>query len=110
MEINSSPDRLDLKDTHAYRASELGVPLVINNDAHHHTHLAQIRYGVAVARRARCEARHILNTRPAGQFLGFIHTPKPQRIKVLDAYLGAQHTVPLPSRPVGAAAAQERNP
>ena len=30
LEINASPERLDLKDSHAHRARELGVPLVIN--------------------------------------------------------------------------------
>jgi DNA polymerase (family 10) len=84
MEINASPDRLDLKDTHAYRARELGVPLVINTDSHHHSSLAQRRFGVAVARRAWCEAHHILNTMPRAQFLAFIRTPKPERIKLFD--------------------------
>ena len=34
LEINASPRRLDLKDTHAARARELDVPLVIDSDAH----------------------------------------------------------------------------
>ena len=84
LEINASPERLDLKDTHAYRARELGVPLVISTDSHHHSHLSGGRFGVAVARRAWCEPRHILNTMPREQFLRFITTPKPQRIKVFD--------------------------
>ena len=32
LEINASPRRLDLKDTHAHRARALGVPLVIDSD------------------------------------------------------------------------------
>ncbi len=87
MEINASPQRLDLKDTHACRARELEVPLVINTDSHHHAGLGQRRFGVAVARRAWCEPRHILNTMPLDQFLTFIHTPKPARTKVFDARL-----------------------
>ena len=87
LEINASPKRLDLKDTHAYRARELEVPLVINTDSHHHADLGQRRFGVAVARRAWCEPRHILNTMPLDQFLTFIHTPKPARTKVFDARL-----------------------
>ena len=85
MEINSSPERLDLKDTHAYRARELGVPLVINTDSHHYAHLGKRRFGVAVARRAWCESQHILNTLPLDQFLAYIRTPKPDRIRVFDA-------------------------
>ena len=87
LEINASPERLDLKDTHAYRARELGVPLVINTDSHHHSSIANRRFGVAVARRAWCEPKHILNTLPRDQFLRFIHTPKPERIKVFDETL-----------------------
>jgi DNA polymerase (family 10) len=87
LEINSSPERLDLKDTHAYRARELRVPLVISTDSHHHTSLGQRRFGVAVARRAWCEARHILNTMPREQFLQFIRTPKPERIRLFEARL-----------------------
>ena len=89
LEINASPARLDLKDTHAFRARELGVPLVISTDSHHHSELSGGRFGVAVARRAWCEPRHILNTLPLEQFLRFIGTPKPQRIGVFDAAVAA---------------------
>ena len=89
LEINASPERLDLKDTHAYRARELGIPLVISTDSHHHSHLSGGRFGVAIARRAWCEPRHILNTMPLEQFLRFITTPKPQRIQIFDDLVAA---------------------
>ena len=81
LEINSSPDRLDLKDTHVYRARKLGVPLVISTDAHTVETLNSIRYGVAVARRGWCERAHILNTRPVGEFMFFLGLDKSQRTK-----------------------------
>ena len=84
LEINASPERLDLRDTHAYRARELGVPLVINTDSHDHTHLDKRRFGVAVARRAWCRSEDILNTMSREDFLEFIRTPKPQRLSVFD--------------------------
>ena len=84
LEINASPERLDLKDTHAYRARELGVPLVINTDSHHHTHLDKRRFGVAVARRAWCRPEDILNTMSREEFLEVIRTPKPERLSVFD--------------------------
>jgi len=62
LEINAMPDRLDLRDIHVLRAKELGVKLVIGTDAHSSGHLDLIRFGVGVARRGWCEARHILNT------------------------------------------------
>ncbi len=85
LEINASPERLDLKDIHAYRAREIGVPLVVNTDSHHYADLSQRRYGIAVARRAWCEPKHLLNTLPLDQFLVYVTTPKPERIKVFEA-------------------------
>ena len=72
LEINSMPNRLDLKDIHALRAKDLGVKLIINTDAHSTFHLDLIRFGVGVARRGWCEARHILNTRPLEEVEAFL--------------------------------------
>lgn len=63
LEINSSPNRLDLDDIWSRRAKELGANLVINTDAHAPAQLAFMRYGVAVARRGWLEPRNVLNTR-----------------------------------------------
>lgn len=62
LEINATGDRLDLGAEAARAAAELGVPLVINTDAHEAGHLQDMRYGVAVARRARLEPHQVLNT------------------------------------------------
>ena len=72
LEINASPERLDLRDTHVLRAKELKVPLIISTDAHAADPLRKMRFGVAVARRGWCEAQHILNTRPLEEFLAFM--------------------------------------
>jgi DNA polymerase (family 10) len=85
LEINASPERLDLKDTHAYRARELGIPLVISTDSHHYAHLDHMRFGVGLARRAWCESEHVLNTLPVEQFLAFVRTPKPDRMRMFAA-------------------------
>ena len=82
MEINASPHRLDLKDTHILRARELGVPLLIDTDAHACNEGDAMRFGVAMARRGWCEADHIINTMPLDRFMAFITTPKPQRMGV----------------------------
>ena len=79
LEINASPERLDLRDSHAARARELGVPLVISTDAHTTEALNNTRFGVGVARRAWCEPRHILNTLPFDKFLEYLTTPKSER-------------------------------
>ena len=85
LEINAAPERLDLRDIHAYRARELGVPLVISTDSHHWADLDQRRFGVAVARRAWCEPRHILNCWPRDQFLRYLAVAKPDRTNMFDA-------------------------
>ena len=83
LEINSAPERLDLKDIHVLRAKEMGVPLMISTDSHSGGHLGNLRFGVALARRGWCEARHIVNTLPLEEFLEFLKTPKPQRMGIL---------------------------
>jgi len=67
MEVNSYPDRLDLRDIHIRRAKELGVRLVINTDAHDCDHLRLVTYGVATARRGWAEPQDVLNTLPLAQ-------------------------------------------
>jgi DNA polymerase (family 10) len=73
MEINAMPDRLDLKDTHAFRARDLGAKLAIGTDAHSVAHLGLMRFGIGVARRAWCEPQHILNTIPLEELLAVLN-------------------------------------
>lgn len=62
IEINAYPLRLDLNDTHARRAKELGVQLVINTDTHSISQFDTLPYGIAIARRAWLEKGNVLNT------------------------------------------------
>ncbi|HHP50459.1 MAG TPA: DNA polymerase/3'-5' exonuclease PolX [Moorella mulderi] len=62
LEINSSPDRLDLNDVAARQAKEKGVLLAINTDAHDPARLADMEYGLYVARRAWLEPQNVVNT------------------------------------------------
>ncbi len=66
LEINASPQRLDLKDALARRAAEAGVLLAVNTDAHETGQLAFMELGVGVARRAWCTPAQILDTRNPG--------------------------------------------
>jgi DNA polymerase (family 10) len=63
LEINSQPDRLDLRDTHARLAGEAGLTLVVSTDAHEVGALAFAELGVAQARRAWLTKGQVLNTR-----------------------------------------------
>jgi DNA polymerase (family 10) len=64
LEVNAMPERLDLTDVGCRMAKEAGVPVVISSDAHDATHLANLRYGVWVARRGWLEAKDVWNTLP----------------------------------------------
>jgi DNA polymerase (family 10) len=68
MEINASPERLDLHASLVRRAKSLGVKFVISTDAHHPKHLANMRYGVTMARRGWLTKDDVMNTREAGAF------------------------------------------
>lgn len=67
LEINAQPERLDLDEVQARAAHEAGVRLVISTDAHRVEELGYMRHGVDQARRAWCEAHHVLNTLPLAQ-------------------------------------------
>ncbi|KYH32279.1 PHP domain-containing protein [Neomoorella mulderi] len=62
LEINASPDRLDLNDTAVRLAREYGVPIAINTDAHDPNRLADMEYGVLTARRGWLEPENVVNT------------------------------------------------
>jgi DNA polymerase (family X) len=64
LEINSQPDRLDVRDAHARAAGEAGVLVAVNSDAHQLSALAWPEIGVAQARRAWLTKDQVLNTRP----------------------------------------------
>jgi DNA polymerase (family 10) len=63
LEINSNPDRRDLNDVYARAAAQAGVTLMIDSDSHGVETLANIRYGIATARRAWVSAAQVGNTR-----------------------------------------------
>ena len=67
LEINSQPDRLDLRDTHARAAGEAGVKLTLSSDGHRVSALDFVEIGIGQARRAWLTKDQVLNTRPWGE-------------------------------------------
>ena len=63
LEINSQPDRLDLRDSHARLAGAAGVAIPVNTDAHSAAALSYAELGIGQARRAWLTKEHVLNTR-----------------------------------------------
>jgi DNA polymerase (family 10) len=68
IEINGNPNRRDLSDLHARLASEAGVKIVLDTDAHGVDTLDNMAYAVATARRAWLTAADIANTRSWSKF------------------------------------------
>ena len=66
IEINANPHRLDLDAAHCRRARALGVPIVINPDAHATGGFDDLEYGIGVARRAGLVAGDVFNTAAPG--------------------------------------------
>ncbi len=77
MEINSSPERLDLNANHVRTAKAKGAQFIVSTDAHHPKHLLNLRYGISTARRGGLEAEDVMNTRSAEAFAEALTTRRP---------------------------------
>ncbi len=64
LEINSQPDRLDLRDTHARAAGEAGVKIAVSSDGHRPRELPNVELGITQARRAWLTREDVVNARP----------------------------------------------
>ncbi len=64
LEINGSPDRLDLAAPAARRAAALDAALVISSDAHDTRDFDNLRFGIGEARRGWLRAVDVANTQP----------------------------------------------
>ena len=63
---------MDLDEIYARRAAGLGIPLVIDTDAHEPDQMGWMEYGVSVARRAWLGPAGVLNTWPVDQLLAWL--------------------------------------
>ncbi|MGH9630681.1 MAG: DNA polymerase/3'-5' exonuclease PolX [Bryobacteraceae bacterium] len=68
LEINASPERLDLHGQLIRSAKSKGANFAISTDAHHPRHLHNMLYGILMARRGWLTPQDILNTLPAEEF------------------------------------------
>jgi len=72
IELNASPQRLDMDWRLWRRAAERGLLCSINPDAHDTTGLAFIRAGVNAARKGWLTREQVLNTRPLAEVTRFL--------------------------------------
>ncbi|MDQ2844161.1 MAG: DNA polymerase/3'-5' exonuclease PolX [Acidobacteriota bacterium] len=68
LEINASPERLDLPAHLVRAAKRLGCKFTISTDAHRQAHLRNMPLGVTVARRGWLESADVVNTKPLPEF------------------------------------------
>jgi DNA polymerase (family 10) len=72
VEINGQPDRLDVNERLARRFLDQGGMLVCDSDAHSTAEFGNMRYAVAVARRAWAMPGDVLNTLPLPRLLAWL--------------------------------------
>jgi DNA polymerase (family 10) len=72
LEINASPQRLDLPSDHIRAARDAGVKFAIDSDAHSTSDLANMPYGVGTAQRGWLTADDVINTWPLDKLRAFL--------------------------------------
>jgi DNA polymerase (family 10) len=80
LEINASPERLDLPSALVRSAKRKGCKFAISTDAHRPSHFHNMRFGVTTARRGWLEASDVINTRSVAEFEAALK----QRERVLE--------------------------
>jgi DNA polymerase (family X) len=73
LELNATPDRLDLNGTWARRALGLGARFTVSSDAHSTKELDFMQFGIGSARRGWLTARDVLNTYPLEELRAALH-------------------------------------
>ncbi|MCX6765173.1 MAG: PHP domain-containing protein, partial [Candidatus Nealsonbacteria bacterium] len=71
LEINSWPERLDLKDIYVRMAKQKGVKMIINTDAHEKSQMKLMEFGISQARRGWAEKGDIVNTNSVEKLLKY---------------------------------------
>ena len=72
LEVNSFPDRLDLRDEHIMWARRHGAKFAVDTDAHSTEHLPFMRYGVGTAQRGWLTRDDVVNAWPLGKLRRFL--------------------------------------
>lgn len=89
LEINASPDRMDLPPEHISAARDAGVRFAVDTDAHSLVDLTNLRYGVAAARFGRLTAEDVINTWPLDRLKEFLRKDRSS----LTTYRCAWHSL-----------------
>lgn len=72
LEIDASPDRLDLKDDYIRKCVKAGVKMSIDSDSHAASQFDFLEFGIAQARRGWAAKNDIINAWPVDKMLAFL--------------------------------------
>jgi DNA polymerase (family X) len=73
IEVNGDPKRLDLEPLWIRAARDRGIKFIVSTDAHSIAGLANLHYGVSMARRGWLTPGEVLNTLDAEKFVEAVH-------------------------------------
>jgi DNA polymerase (family 10) len=83
LEINASPQRLDLAPPMIKRAAELGARFCINPDAHDPREVANVPLGIAQARRAALRNEQVINTADVDEMISSLRARREKGARAL---------------------------
>ncbi|MEZ4383533.1 MAG: helix-hairpin-helix domain-containing protein [Nannocystaceae bacterium] len=85
VELNASPQRLDLHERHLSMAKERGILVSIAADAHSAEALDHLDYGISIARRAGLTPADVLNCKPLDELRAWLRARKERAAAALGA-------------------------
>jgi len=77
LEVNASPQRLDLPSDHIRAARDAGVRFAIDSDAHSVSDLGNMPYGAGTAQRGWLTRDDVINTWPLDRLRAFLRKGRP---------------------------------
>jgi histidinol phosphatase-like PHP family hydrolase/predicted flap endonuclease-1-like 5' DNA nuclease len=79
LEINASPDRMDLPPQYIAAARDAGVKFAVDTDAHSLVDLTNLRFGIAAARFGGLTPADVINAWPLDELTDFLRKGRPRR-------------------------------
>jgi histidinol phosphatase-like PHP family hydrolase len=79
LEVNASPDRMDLPPEHIAAARAAGVKFAVDTDAHSLVDLTNLRYGIAAARFGGLTPADVINAWPLDELTEFLRKGRRHR-------------------------------
>jgi histidinol phosphatase-like PHP family hydrolase len=85
LEINASPDRMDLPPEHIAAARDAGVKFAVDTDAHSLVDLTHMPYGVAAARFGGLTTEDVINAWPLGRLEEFLRKDRSSLLNYMSS-------------------------